>query len=63
MIVPIRYQAYDPPPTYRRELDEIVHHENYDWGKYREDEDIIKFLVKLRQKTRPAYSIERKKGK
>ena len=63
MIVPIGYQAYDPPPTYRRDLDEIVHHENYDWGKYRNDEDIIKFLVKLRQKTRPAYSIERKKGK
>lgn len=58
-IVPIGYPAYKPPPTYRRELSEIVHYETYNQSKYRSDEDIWKFLVELRNKTRPAYTIEK----
>ena len=58
-IVPIGYPAYEPPPTYRRELSEIVHYERYAQSKYRSDEDIWKFLVELRNKTRPAYTIEK----
>ncbi len=58
-IVPLGYPAYEPPPTYRRELAEIVHYDRYDQSKYRSDQDIWDFLVKLRRKTTPAYTIEK----
>jgi nitroreductase len=58
-IVPVGYAAYAPPPTYRRELDEMVHYEKYDQSKYRTDEEVIKFLIELRNKTRPAYTVEK----
>ncbi len=57
-IVPIGYPAYEPAPSYRRELKEIVHFEKYDRNKYRSGEDIVKFLHDLRGKTRPAYHQE-----
>ncbi len=56
-IVPIGYPAYEPPPPYRRELKEIVHHETYDPSKYRTEEDIHDFIVNLRRRTRAAYSL------
>ncbi|MFC2013940.1 nitroreductase family protein [Chloroflexota bacterium] len=55
VIVPIGYPAYEPAPSYRRELAEIVHYESYDQSKYRTDEDIRKYIVQLREKTRPTY--------
>lgn len=58
-IVPLGYPAYEPPPTYRRELSEIVHYERYDQSKYRSDEDIWNYLVELRKKTTPAYTVEK----
>ena len=58
-IVPLGYPAYEPPPTYRRELSEIVHYERYDQSKYRSDEDIWNYLVQLRKKTAPAYTVEK----
>ncbi len=59
-IVPVGYPAYEPAPTYRRELKEIVHFEKYDRSKFRTSENIYEFLVALRQKTRPAYVIKDK---
>jgi len=54
-IVPIGYPAYEPPPPYRRDLKEIIHYEKYDQSKYRSGDDIYKFLLTLREETRPAY--------
>ena len=54
-LVAIGYSAYQPAAPYRRELDEIVHHEEYDHSKYRTEEKILEFLRLLRAKTKPAY--------
>ncbi|UCG66504.1 MAG: nitroreductase family protein [Deltaproteobacteria bacterium] len=54
--VPIGYRVSKPPARYRRELKEIVHYEEYDQSKFRSDEDIVEFVLKLRKKTKPAYS-------
>ncbi len=55
-LVPIGYRVSAPAAGYRRELDEIVHYEEYDQSKARTDEDILAFVRKLRGKTKPAYS-------
>ncbi|MDZ4230931.1 MAG: nitroreductase family protein [Dehalococcoidales bacterium] len=57
-IVPIGYPAYQPAPTYRRELDEITHYEKYDRARARSGDDIYDFLLALRQRTKPAYIIK-----
>ncbi len=57
VMVPIGYQAYEPAPSYRRELSEIVHYERYDESRYRSEEDIRDFLVDLRKRTRAAYHV------
>lgn len=57
-IVAVGYPAYEPAPSYRRGLDEIVHYDRYDKRKYRSGEDIIQFLYHLRKRTRPAYGKE-----
>ena len=54
-IVPIGYPAFDPVSPYRRELEEIVHFENYDMGKYRSTEGIINFIADLRNRQRADY--------
>jgi nitroreductase len=54
-IVPVGYVKYTPPPAYRRELQEIVHFEKYDNGKFRSMDDIIKFLQQLRKRSRIGY--------
>jgi nitroreductase len=54
-IVPIGYPAYDPAPPYRRELDELVHFGKYDRNKYRSIDDILNFIILLRQQTTPGY--------
>jgi nitroreductase len=55
MMVPVGYPAYKPATAYRRELKEIVHYERYDGSKFRSDDDILKFLLALRKRTRPSY--------
>lgn len=55
-LIPIGYPAHTPPPPYRRELNEIMHFEKYDWSKYRTGADIHDFIRKLRQITDPAYA-------
>lgn len=57
-IVAVGYPAYEPKPAYRRELDEIVHFEQYDSRKYRSGEDVVKFVRNLRGKTESAYRPE-----
>jgi nitroreductase len=54
-IIPIGYPAYTPAPAYRREPEEITHHEEYDQAKYRSGDDIFAYLLSLRQKTRQSY--------
>lgn len=58
-LIPIGYPAYEPPTTYRRELKEFVHYDKYDMVKFRSDEEVLKYLVELRNKTRPAYTVEK----
>jgi nitroreductase len=58
-ILPIGYPAYEPSPTYRRDLSEIIHYEKYDQTRYRSGDDIYNYLLSLRQRTKlankPAY--------
>ena len=51
----IGYPLYQPKPSYRRELADIVHYDKYDRSKYRTGEDIYKYLVSLRRNTEPPY--------
>jgi len=53
-VVVVGYAAYDPPPPYRRELNEIVHYEKYDMEKYRTGKDVIEWLHTSRQSIRKA---------
>jgi len=54
-LIPVGYPAYDPSPPTRRKLEEMVHYEKYDRSKYRTDDDILEFLLRLRKSTRRAY--------
>jgi hypothetical protein len=58
-VVVIGYPAYEPLPSYRRELKERVHFEKYDRSKFRSGEDIVRFLRDLRQRTKPGYAQEK----
>lgn len=55
MFIPIGYPAYAPPPSYRRELDEIIHWERYDQSRFRSVDEVIEFIARLRKLTTPAY--------
>lgn len=48
-LVPIGYPAHQPA-SYRRELDELVHHEKYDMSKFRSQDEIKKFILDLRKR-------------
>jgi len=54
-IVVVGRPAYEPSPPYRRPLQDIVHYDGYDQGKYRSTEDIQQFLYDLRGLTEGAY--------
>ena len=45
----IGYPAYQPRPRLVRDRTEIVHYERYDERKYRSDEEIKNFIIKLRK--------------
>jgi nitroreductase len=51
----IGYPAYTPKASYRRPLSDIVHYDKYDRSKYRSGEDVIKYLVSLRENTEKPY--------
>lgn len=57
-IVPIGYPAYKPKTPYRRELTEISHYEKYDMTKYRSHEEVQEFIHKLRELSKPGYSLK-----
>jgi 5,6-dimethylbenzimidazole synthase len=54
-VVPIGYPAYDPPPAYRREFEEIVHFDRYDQKKFRSGEEMVQFFRELRKRTSAGY--------
>jgi 5,6-dimethylbenzimidazole synthase len=54
-LIPLGYAAYNPLPTYRRNLSEIVHYEKYDLSRFRSLDDILKYITELRNKGRPVY--------
>lgn len=56
-IVPIGYPAYEPPPPFRRKLEDMLHYEKYDRSKYRTEEDVRDFILELRRRTAPAYQV------
>ena len=58
-IVPVGYPAYEPAPSYRRELRELIHTEKYDTARYRSAEQIIEFIKNLRKHTKAAYDPEK----
>lgn len=53
-MVVVGYPAYETPPPYRRELNELVHYEKYDKSKYRSGKDIINWMHTSRQSIRTA---------
>jgi nitroreductase len=55
LIMPIGYPAVEPSPGTRRELHEMVHHDEYDMSKYLSNEQIIQYLYELRGKTMGHY--------
>jgi nitroreductase len=57
MIMPVGYPAGKTRPRYRRKLSEIVHREKYDMSKFRSDQDIVDYVIKLRGHMRSAYPI------
>ncbi|MBI2954714.1 MAG: nitroreductase family protein [Chloroflexi bacterium] len=57
-LIPIGYPAYVPKPTYRRDLKEIVHSEQYDMSKYRSHQDVQDFIFKLREVSKQAYPLK-----
>jgi len=54
-LVPVGYPDYRPAPPYRRKLEKLVHRERYDMSRFRTDEDVVKFIIQLRQRTAAAY--------
>ena len=54
-LIAIGHPAYEPGPSYRRELKEIIHYEKYDRSKFRTGRQIIQYLRELRTKTKTNY--------
>ena len=46
-LVPVGYAKSEIAAPPRRELDELIHYENYDSGRYRDDEAIARFIRTL----------------
>ena len=57
-MVPIGYPAYKPKTPYRREMKDIIHYERYDMSKYRSHEDVQEFIRRLRELSKPVYSLK-----
>ena len=54
-LVAVGYPAYEPKPGVRRQLADILHWNAYNMTKYRDAEDIQRFLRDLRQATKAHY--------
>ena len=55
VVIPIGYPDYEPKSVYRRELKEMVHYEKYDRTREESGEDIVKWVSRLRDMTKPDY--------
>jgi hypothetical protein len=56
LIMPIGYPAVPPKEGVRRPLANMVHREKFDMSKYMSNEQTIRYLYSLREKTVPVYS-------
>jgi nitroreductase len=57
MMMPVGYPTRELKPRYRRSLDEIVHKERYEMSKFRSDQEIVDFVIKLRKLMKEAYPL------
>ncbi len=57
MMMPLGYPKQEPKPGFRRSLKEMVHRERYDMSKFRSNQDIIDYVIKLRKIMKQAYPI------
>jgi len=55
LIMPIGYPDVPAKAGVRRPLDDMVHRETYDMSKYMSNEDALRYLYTLREKTVPVY--------
>jgi len=55
LIIPLGWPAVDRRPGWRRELNEIVHHDQYDRNLYMTNEQAYEWLYRLRGATLPKY--------
>ena len=56
LIMPIGYAAVPAKAGVRRDLDDMVHHEQFDMSKYMTNEQALQYLYKLREQTVPIYA-------
>jgi 5,6-dimethylbenzimidazole synthase len=56
-IIPVGYPSTKQKGGVRRPLEEIVHYETYDMGKYRSTKQTMEDLAKLRQETLEPYRV------
>lgn len=56
-LVPIGYVDYKPAPPYRREVEEILHHDVYDEAKVRTDKEVLDYIANVRKRARAAYYV------
>ena len=54
-LIAIGHSAYEPGPSYRRDLKELIHNEKYDRRRFRTGRQIIQFLRELRARTKAGY--------
>jgi nitroreductase len=54
-LVPVGYPSYEPAPSWRRELNKMVHYEKYDLTKFRSGDDVFNFLIDHRKRQRRIY--------
>jgi len=54
-IIPVGYPDVPPREGVRRSLDEMVHYNQFDPGKYMSNRQIVEYIRSLRSKTMPKY--------
>lgn len=55
ILIPLGYPSFQPKSAYRRELNEIVHYDQYDMSKYRSDTEVIEWIAQLRERMKAHY--------
>lgn len=57
VLIPIGYRPYEPGPPHRLPLEQMVHFDKYDMSKYLRNEDILKYMERIRALGRPGYRV------